>query len=140
MTPMNVPISTETVTTTIPTSSEMRAPKTTREKISRPVESVPNQCWAVGPTYRIDKFVAPTSCVAIHGASNATTTKMATIETPIMPRRLITIAVRQAASLSAKLNLQCCDSTSWQLVVLHATRILGSSQRYNRSVKVLAMM
>jgi len=38
----------ETETTIMPTSSEMRAPKITREKISRPVESVPNQCAAEG--------------------------------------------------------------------------------------------
>ena len=57
--------------------------------MSRPVESVPNQCPADGLMYRIVKFVAPTSCVAIHGAKIATTTKITTITVPMMPNRFI---------------------------------------------------
>ena len=45
---MIVPKKAETATTISPTSNEMRAPNTTRENMSRPVESVPNQCAAVG--------------------------------------------------------------------------------------------
>src|SRR5258708_1426737 len=37
----------------------------------------------------MERFVAPTSWVAIHGAKIATRTKMATMAIPIMARRLI---------------------------------------------------
>src|ERR1044072_5111645 len=89
MAPTIVPKKAETATTTIPTSSEIRAPKTTREKMSRPVESVPNQCAADGPMYLTERFVTPTSYVAIQGANNATIRKSTTITKPTIANRFI---------------------------------------------------
>src|SRR6266704_1926891 len=110
---MAVPTRADTATTTMPTSNEIRAPKTTREKMSRPVESVPNQCAIDGPMYLVERFVAPTSYVAIHGANRATTTKTVTIETPMIARRFI---------------------FDYEILML------GSSHRYTTSVSVFARM
>src|SRR5215213_11882384 len=107
-------MTTDTVTTTMPTCNEMRAPKTTREKISRPVESVPNQWATDGGRYRIDRSVAPTSYVAIHGAKSATSTSTTTITNPMIVRRFIcTLTTDDTFVLSAAIN--------------YPTRIRGSS-------------
>src|SRR5262245_34201425 len=65
-----------------PACIEMRAPQTTREKLSRPRSSVPNGCAHVG-ALRIC-FQSPWigSTVAIHGASTAITTNSSTVTAP----------------------------------------------------------
>src|SRR3954447_17600148 len=76
----------------------MRAPNTTREKMSRPVESVPNQNSFDGGRYLIVRFVAPTSCGAIHGANSATRTSNATMIKPMIVRRFIETGSRNSDS------------------------------------------
>src|SRR5437588_579118 len=58
-------------TTLVPTSIEMRAPKITREKMSRPTSSVPNQCAADGGIKRDGRLSAAGSCGASSGANIA---------------------------------------------------------------------
>src|SRR6266446_5365915 len=65
-----------------PACIEMRAPQTTREKVSRPRSSVPNGCAQVG-ALRIC-FQSPWigSTVAIHGAALAVAMNTSTITAP----------------------------------------------------------
>ena len=52
-------------------SSVMRAPQTTREKMSRPSSSVPIQCSALGGSRRAPRFWPTGDSGAIHGAKAA---------------------------------------------------------------------
>ena len=45
---MGTPTESEMATETTPAISEARAPQMTRERTSRPISSVPNQCCAEG--------------------------------------------------------------------------------------------
>src|SRR6266404_5182201 len=54
----------------------------TREKMSRPNSSVPNQCATEGGANRAGKLSAAGSCGASSGANIANTTKMITITAP----------------------------------------------------------
>src|SRR4030095_1432342 len=104
MAPMIVPTIDETTTTMMPTCSEIRAPKTTREKISRPVESVPNQWVAEGDKYLSAMSVVPTSYWAIQGANSATITSTTTIAIPIVVRRFI----KNIANCRLPIDDWCC--------------------------------
>src|SRR5207302_2230452 len=61
---------------------ENRAPNTTRESMSLPSSSVPNQCSCDGGCNRASKLSAAGSCGAIHGANIANSTKTVTITAP----------------------------------------------------------
>src|SRR6185295_15955880 len=82
MDPRTVPTSDEIDTTTRPTSREMRAPASTREKMSRPSSSSPNQCVAEGPSRRWANSCAAGSKRANAGPSNAATIATSTIAPP----------------------------------------------------------
>src|SRR5437868_3267119 len=82
MDPTISPMIRDANTTLVPTSMEMRAPKMTRERMSRPNSSVPNQCAFDGGCNRAGRLSAAGSCGAIHGANIANSTKTVTITAP----------------------------------------------------------
>src|SRR5437868_5911446 len=82
MDPTISPMIRDANTTLVPTSMEMRAPKMTRERMSRPNSSVPNQCAFDGGCNRAGRLSAAGSWGAIHGANIANSTKMVTITAP----------------------------------------------------------
>src|SRR5215471_3101505 len=70
--PETTPRMNESTTTQIPTTSDSRAPYTTRLSTSRPTSSVPNQCVALGRLRRTATSIRAGS-PAMNGASTATT-------------------------------------------------------------------
>jgi hypothetical protein len=84
MTPKNPPMTSATQTEMIPTCNETRAPKTIREKVSRPSSSVPIRFVQLGSSNRLC-FCASGSNGAINGAASATATVSATITAPKIP-------------------------------------------------------
>jgi hypothetical protein len=68
--PMTSPRNPEIKPTEKPTVMEIRAPYTTREKRSRPNESVPNQCALDGAWSRCATSTAYGDCRAINGAKD----------------------------------------------------------------------
>src|SRR5882762_4692268 len=84
MEPRTVPTSDEIDTTTRPTSREMRAPASTREKMSRPSSSSPNQCVADGQSRRRASSCADGSKRVTAGPKSAATIATSTIAAPIL--------------------------------------------------------
>src|SRR4051812_41892039 len=66
----------------MPTISEMRAPASTRAKMSRPSSSSPNQCVADGPSSRCASSCAEGSKRAAAGPNSAATIATSTIVAP----------------------------------------------------------
>src|SRR5512132_3160017 len=66
----------------MPTRSEMRAPASTRAKMSRPSSSRPNQCVAEGPSSRLSSCCAAGSNRANAGPTSAARIAMSTIAAP----------------------------------------------------------
>jgi hypothetical protein len=64
------------------TKSEIRAPKITRDRISRPNSSVPNQCAAEGELRRCERLIAAGSAGARCGAKIAALTNTNSTTTP----------------------------------------------------------
>src|SRR5205814_4654806 len=62
----------------------MRAPASTREKMSRPSSSSPNQWIADGPSRRLERSCAAGSKRATAGPNNAAITAMRTMAAPIL--------------------------------------------------------
>src|SRR5438034_2078570 len=83
-------------TTAAPTSSESRAPYTTRLQTSRPTSSVPNQCVAPGAVSRAETSMRNGSS-AISGASTPTTVVMASNARPTTVARRRTKRTSQRA-------------------------------------------
>src|SRR5688500_12724265 len=80
--PSMMPITDDTPTTTIPTSSEIRAPDRTRAKMSRPSSSGPNQCRPVGPSSRRASSCAAGSNGESQGPKTAANAAMTTMAAP----------------------------------------------------------
>ena len=57
--PSGTPISMATPVTISPICSDTRAPINTREKMSSPTSSVPNQCSALGGCSLLSRWIAP---------------------------------------------------------------------------------
>src|ERR1700721_451101 len=76
------PRKSEHATTLLPTSNEIRAPQTRRERMSRPSSSVPHRCCVDGDCKRVGKSMCAGSFGEIHGAQIAAKTKMETSTTP----------------------------------------------------------
>src|SRR5262249_28638339 len=75
----------------------------TREKMSRPSSSVPNQCAALGGCKREGRSTLLGLCGAIHGANNAKITNTATNITPAVAsalRRPSDVTVLQVVAFS----------------------------------------
>src|SRR5262245_24733560 len=81
----------------MPTISEMRAPARTREKMSRPSSSRPNQCVADGPSSRCASSCAAGAKRATAGPNSAATIAMSTIVAPtlLIPNPRIDESVQQ---------------------------------------------
>src|SRR3954454_3302444 len=78
----------EISTDTTPATSDARAPQMTRDRTSRPISSVPNQCAALGALRMAVQLVATGSYGETTGASSARATKNTTTTNPIAaPRR-----------------------------------------------------
>src|SRR6266851_7351298 len=77
------PSRSEHETTLLPTKSEILAPQIRRERMSRPISSVPHQCCADGDCRRFGRSMCAGSCGAIQGAKIAAKTKMDTSTTPM---------------------------------------------------------
>src|SRR5947209_6700886 len=88
MEPSASPSRSDPATTLPPTSMEMRAPWITREKMSRPSSSVPNQCAALGGCRREGRLMLLGFCGAIQGANSAKITNSATSATPAVASAL----------------------------------------------------
>ena len=88
--PSSTPMTDEIPTTVRPTNNEMRAPASTREKISRPSSSRPNGCERLGRSRRSARCCSDGSYGAAHGAMIAPMTVSSTMAAPI----LITIGLR----------------------------------------------
>src|SRR4030095_1606836 len=75
---------------TTPASSDARAPQITRDRTSRPISSVPNQCAADGALRMALQLVASGSYGATTGAKIATVTTTTITTTPAAapPRRM----------------------------------------------------
>ena len=82
MSPMKVPTVIARPTATKPMLIEIRAPKTMREKTSRPSLSVPNQCAGEGPCAPSARFCASGSDGAITPAKTAINRIAATTAAP----------------------------------------------------------
>src|SRR5580765_3536116 len=82
--PSTVPTTDEIETTTNPTSSEMRAPASTRAKISLPSSSRPNQCAADGPSRRLASSCADGSNRDSDGPRSAATMATRTMAAPTL--------------------------------------------------------
>ena len=82
--PKMAPISKAMKTETMPTCNETRAPKTMREKVSRPSSSVPIRFCQLGGRRRL-LSCASGSYGAISGAAMATMTVSSTTAAPTMP-------------------------------------------------------
>src|SRR6185437_6371003 len=72
-----IPAKRAIATTEVATSMEIRVPKMTRERISRPNSSVPNQWVAEGPSRRACRWMAAGSKGAIQGAKMASAANIA---------------------------------------------------------------
>ncbi|MCY1537599.1 hypothetical protein D9M68_731010 [compost metagenome] len=69
--PRATPPTVATTATTMPTTSEMRAPQTVREYTSRPRASVPKKCSEEGGFMRAIGLMSCGSTVASQGAARA---------------------------------------------------------------------
>src|SRR5579862_8069968 len=69
-------------TTVMPTTNEMRAPASTRARMSRPSSSRPNGCANVGPASLAGRSCADGSKGAMNGPTTAATAAIATMTVP----------------------------------------------------------
>src|ERR1051325_4654313 len=84
MEPSAAPTPDEIETTTLPTISEIRAPASTRAKMSRPSSASPNQCPADGPSSRCASSCAAGSNRVSTGPKSAATMATSTIAPPTL--------------------------------------------------------
>src|SRR5262245_12721262 len=68
----------------MPTNSDMRAPASTRAKVSRPSSSSPNQCVSEGPSRRLARSCTAGSNRAKAGPISAATIAMSTMVAPTL--------------------------------------------------------
>src|SRR5712671_6156484 len=90
----------------------------TREKMSRPNSSVPNQCAVEGGANRAGKLSAAGSCGASSGANVANTTKMITITAPAAAKGLLRACRRVAENefeliIELELKLELAITKIW---------------------------
>jgi hypothetical protein len=79
---MGTPISKEMLTEMTPAIKEACVPQITRDKTSRPISSVPNQCAALGALRMALQLVAIGSCGEMKGANRANKMKPTTTAKP----------------------------------------------------------
>jgi hypothetical protein len=96
----------------MPTCSETRAPKTMREKVSRPNSSVPIRLVQLGGNRR-SLSCASGSYGAINGAASATTTVNRTIAAPTIP---IGLRQRSGSTHQGRVGLPTRPSVSASLI------------------------
>src|SRR6478735_2169422 len=92
--PSEMPTATEIATTAMPIDSESRAPYMSRERMSRPMASVPSRCVTEPPSCQAGGrrkallSVWLGACGAIHGANSATSSRNTTTPRPMTAPRL----------------------------------------------------
>src|SRR5262249_4175014 len=83
MEPSTVPTPADTETTVMPTRNEIRAPASTRARMSRPSSSRPNGCDVLGPASRRASSCAAGSTWATSGPTIAASAPKTTMTAPI---------------------------------------------------------
>lgn len=121
-----------------PMISETCAPYTTREKMSRPYISVPNQCAELGSASLSSMAISLGSTVAIKGANSARITKSSV---PIKPNKTIFRAVILRRNRRRFFFLSCEREPVFIFLLLplaYDRLMRGSTATYSRSVMIYA--